>query len=147
MDGMNFREKTKDIIIIGKGQNDLEDILKEEAEKAGRILAYETHPEAGYYYRSDHFNFAKVGVPALFTKRGVDVIGKGSAYGEQLEEDYRQKHYHRPSDEYDPNTMTFAGGIDDLKILFLVGKRLAFNDKMPQWKEGSEFKAIREGKK
>ena len=147
MDGMNSADKTKDIIIIGKGQNDLEDILKEEAEKAGRVLAFETHPEAGYYYRSDHFNFAKVGIPALYTKRGVDVIGKGSAFGEQLEEEYRQKHYHRPSDEYDSKTMTFEGGIDDLKILFLVGKRLAFNDNMPQWKEGSEFKAIREGKK
>ncbi len=147
MDGLNAFDKTKDIIIIGKGQNDLEDLLREEAEKADRVLAYETHPEAGYYYRSDHFNFAKVGIPALYTKRGVDVIGKGPAYGEQLEEEYRQKHYHRPSDEYDAKAMSFAGGIEDLKLLFLVGKRLAFDDKMPQWKEGSEFKAIRDGKR
>lgn len=143
MDGLNAFGKTKDIIIIGKGQNDLEDYLKEAAEKAGRVLAYETHPEAGYYYRSDHFNFAKVGIPALYTKRGVDVIGKGSAYGEQVEDEYRQKHYHRPSDEYDAATWTLEGGIDDLKLLFQVGKRLASQDKMPEWKDGSEFKALR----
>jgi Zn-dependent M28 family amino/carboxypeptidase len=147
MDGVNAYDKTKDIIIIGKGQNDLEDILREETEKTSRVLAFETHPEAGYYYRSDHFNFAKVGIPALYTKRGVDVVGKGSGYGEKLEEDYRQKHYHRPSDEYDPKAMTFAGAVDDLKLLFRVARQLAFTDKFPEWKEGSEFKAIREARK
>jgi Zn-dependent M28 family amino/carboxypeptidase len=146
MDGLNAFDKTKDIIVVGQGQSELEDYLKEEAEKVGRYIAFETHPEAGYYYRSDHFNFAKVGIPALYTSRGVDVIGKGRAYGQKMEDEYRQKHYHRPSDEYDPKTWTLAGAIDDLKLLFQVGKRLAFEDKMPKWKEGSEFKAIREGK-
>jgi Zn-dependent M28 family amino/carboxypeptidase len=147
MDGLNAFDKTKDLIVVGQGQSELEDYLKEEAEKVGRYIAFETHPEAGYYYRSDHFNFAKVGIPALYTARGVDVIGKGKIYGQKMEDEYRQKHYHRPSDEYDPKTWTLAGAIDDLKLLFQVGKRLAFEDKMPQWKEGSEFKAIREGKK
>jgi Zn-dependent M28 family amino/carboxypeptidase len=147
MDGLNPYEKTKDIITIGKGQSDLEDYLKEEAEKAGRTLAFETHPEAGYYFRSDHFNFAKVGIPALYTKRGVIVEGKDPGYGEKAEEEYRLKHYHRPSDQYDPKTWTLAGAIDDLKLLFQIGKRLAFEDKWPKWKEGSEFKAIREKKK
>lgn len=108
------------------------------------MLAFETHPEAGYYYRSDHFNFAKAGIPALYTKRGVEVIGKEAGYGEKLDAEYREKHYHRPSDEYDAASWTFAGGLEDLKLLFLVGKRLAFEETMPQWKEGSEFKAIRE---
>lgn len=146
IDGINPFEKTKDIVIVGKGQSELEEYLKEEAEKAGRVIAFETHPEAGYYYRSDHFNFAKVGIPALYTSKGVDVIGKEAGYGKKAEEEYREKNYHRPSDEYDPATWTFAGGIEDLKLLFLVGKRLAFEEKMPQWKEGSEFKAIREKK-
>ena len=144
IDGLNPFESTRDIIIVGKGQSELEDYLKEEAEKAGRVLAYETHPEAGYYYRSDHFNFAKVGIPALYTSRGVNVIGKEEGYGEKADALYREKHYHRPSDEYDPATWTFAGGLEDLKLLFLVGKRLAFETTMPKWKEGSEFKAIRE---
>jgi Zn-dependent M28 family amino/carboxypeptidase len=146
MDGLNSTGKTKDVIIIGKGQNDLEDILREEVEKAGRVLAFETHPEAGYYYRSDHFNFAKVGIPALYIKRGVEVIGKGAEYGEKVEETYRQENYHRPSDEYDANAWKLDGAIDDLKVLFEVGSYLASADKLPRWKEGSEFKAIREGK-
>lgn len=144
IDGLNPFETTRDIVTVGEGQSELEDYLKTEAEKAGRILAFETHPEAGYYYRSDHFNFAKVGVPALYTSRGVNVIGKEEGYGEKTAAEYREKHYHRPSDEYDPATWTFAGGLDDLKLLFLVGKRLAFETTMPKWKEGSEFKAIRE---
>ena len=144
IDGLNPFESTKDIITIGKGQSELEDYLKEEAEKAGRVLAFETHPEAGYYYRSDHFNFAKAGIPALYTKRGVEVIGKEAGYGEKVDAEYRDKNYHRPSDEYDAATWTFTGGLEDLKLLFLVGKRLAFEERMPQWKEGSEFKSVRE---
>jgi len=72
------------------------------------------------------------------------VEGKGPAYGKQQQEEYNTKHYHRPSDEYNPKTWTLAGGIENLKLLFQVGKRLSFETKMPQWKQGSEFKAIRE---
>lgn len=146
IDGLNPFEKTKDIIIVGEGQSELEEYLKEAAEKAGRIIAFENHPEAGYYYRSDHFNFAKVGVPALYTSNGIDVIGKEAGYGEKREKEYNEKHYHRPSDEFDSATWTFEGGLEDLKLFFQVGKRLAFEEKMPQWKNGSEFKAIREKK-
>lgn len=146
MDGINPFEKTKDIIVIGHGQSDLEDYLKEEAEKTGRYIAFETHPEAGYYYRSDHFNFAKVGIPSLYTESGIDVVSKGKEYGQKMEDEYRDKHYHRPSDQYDAKTWTL-GGIDDLKLMFQVGKRLSFTDKLPQWKESSEFKAIRERSK
>lgn len=146
IDGLNPFGKTKDIIAVGKGQSELEDYLAEAAEKAGRVLAFETHPEAGYYYRSDHFNFAKVGIPALYTSKGVDVIGKDAGYGEKADAEYREKNYHRPSDEYNAATWTFEGGLEDLKLLFQVGKRLAFETKTPQWKGGSEFKAIREKK-
>ena len=144
MDGLNPYDSTKDIITIGKGQSELEDYLKTAAEKQGRVLAYETHPEAGYYYRSDHFNFAKVGIPALYTERGIDVPGKGPEYGEKLEEEYRTKHYHRPSDEFDPATWTLAGGIEDLKLMFEVGKRLAFETRFVEWKKSSEFRQIRD---
>jgi Zn-dependent M28 family amino/carboxypeptidase len=143
MDGLSPFEATKDIIVVGQGQSDLEDYLKEAAEKAGRYVAYENHPEAGYYYRSDHFNFAKVGIPALYTERGIDIVGKGKEYGEKVHEEYRDKHYHRPSDQYDAATWTLAGGMDDLKLLFAVGKRIAFGDKVPGWKDGSEFKGKR----
>jgi Zn-dependent M28 family amino/carboxypeptidase len=144
MDGLNWYGKTKDIVIIGKGQNNLEDYLSDEATKAGREITFETHPEAGSYYRSDHFNFAKVGVPALYLKSGTDVIGKGKEYGKKLSDDYTSKSYHRPSDEYDSSLWNLDGAIADLGLLFQVGKRIAFETKWPEWKQGSEFKAIRE---
>lgn len=146
MDVLNPFSKTNDIIVVGRGQSDLEDYLQEAATKAGRTISYETHPEAGYYYRSDHFNFAKVGIPALYTERGIDVVGKGKEYGEQLDKEYNEQRYHRPADNYDAATWTMEGAIEDLKLLFQVGKRIAFEERMPEWKNGSEFKAIREKK-
>ena len=92
-------------------------------------------------------NFAKAGIPALYVKNGIDVVGKGKEFGKKLQDEYTEKNYHQPSDEYDPSTWTVEGAINDLKLLFQVGKRLAFEEKWPQWKPGSEFKAIREGKK
>lgn len=147
MDGLNRFTKTKDIAVIGEGQSDLEDYIKEEVEKEGGYISFDSHPEAGYYYRSDHFNFAKAGIPALYVKNGIDVVGKGKEFGKKLQDEYTEKNYHQPSDEYDPSTWTVEGAINDLKLLFQVGKRLAFEEKWPQWKSGSEFKAIREGKK
>jgi Zn-dependent M28 family amino/carboxypeptidase len=146
MDGLNWYGKTKDIIVVGRGQNELEDYLKEEAAKVDRTIAFEAHPEAGSYYRSDHFNFAKAGIPALYTSSGINVTGKDSAYGKKMEDEYTLNNYHRPSDEYDPATWVLDGAIEDLKLLFQVGKRLAFADKWPEWKEGSEFRTIREKK-
>jgi Zn-dependent M28 family amino/carboxypeptidase len=147
MDGLSRFAKAKDITVVGEGQSELEDYLKEEVEKDSGYISFDSHPEAGYYYRSDHFNFAKAGIPALYTKTGVDVDGKGTAFGKKRDDDYREKNYHRPSDEFDATTWTMEGAIKDLKLLFRVGRRLAFEEKMPQWKTGSEFKAIREGKK
>ncbi|WP_153798238.1 M28 family metallopeptidase [Foetidibacter luteolus] len=143
MDGLNWYGKTKDVIVVGEGQSELEDILKEEAEKTGRYISYETHPEAGHYYRSDHFNFAKVGVPAMFANSGIDVIGKDKAYGKKMEEEYNDKNYHQPSDEY-TSTWNLEGAIDDLQLLFKVTRRLDAAEAFPKWKQGSEFRAIRE---
>ena len=78
---------------------------------------------------------------------GVDVVGKGKEYGEKLNNEYTEKNYHQPSDEFIPSTWTMEGAIKDIKLLFAVGKRLAFEDRMPEWKEGSEFKAIRDKQK
>jgi Zn-dependent M28 family amino/carboxypeptidase len=143
MDGLAAFEKTKDVVIVGQGQSELEDYFKEAAANAGRYVAPENRPEAGGYYRSDHFNFAKAGIPALYTRAGVDVIGKGKEYGQKKQDEYTRYHYHRPSDEYD-ETWTMEGGIEDLKLLFQVGKRLAAETTFPKWKAGSEFKSIRE---
>ena len=143
MDGINILGPTNDITIVGKGQSDLEDYLQDAAKKMDRVISYETHPEAGYYYRSDHFNFAKVGVPALYTSEGLDVIGKGKSYGQEMSDDYTAKHYHRPSDEY-KDSWNVQGAMEDLRLVFMVGQRLASEEKWPAWKTGSEFKQIRE---
>ena len=144
VDGLSRFGVTKDMVVVGQGQSDLEDYLKEELTKQGEYIAFENHPEAGYYYRSDHFNFAKAGIPALFIETGIDDIAKGKEYGKKMQDEYNDKNYHQPSDEYDPATWTMEGAINELKILFNVGKRIAFQKEWPKWKEGSEFKAIRE---
>ncbi|HPH36780.1 MAG TPA: M28 family metallopeptidase [Sediminibacterium sp.] len=144
MDGLNRFGKTNDMVVVGQGQSELEDYLKEAIEKTGGYLSFDTHTEAGYYYRSDHFNFAKVGIPALFANNGVDVVGKGKEYGETLENEYTSKNYHQPSDNYDAKTWTGDGAINDLKLLFTIGRRMGFENSFPKWKEGSEFKLIRE---
>jgi Zn-dependent M28 family amino/carboxypeptidase len=141
---LSWFSRTKDIVIVGKGQSKLEDYLEEEIKKEGGYVTFETHPETGSYYRSDHFSFAKAGVPALYAVSGIDVVGKGREFGKKMQDEYREKNYHRPSDEFDSSTWTMDGGINDLKLLFQVGKRLAFDEKWVQWKSGSEFKKIRE---
>lgn len=143
MDGLNYYGKTKDIIVVGQGQNELEDYLSKALEKQGRIIAFEKHPEAGYYYRSDHFNFAKIGIPALYLENGEEVIGQAKGYGAMKNDEYRGKNYHRPSDEYD-STWVLNGAIEDLKLLYQVGKDLSKSPEWPKWKVGSEFKAVRE---
>jgi len=143
MDGVNPYEKTKDIVISGEGQNDLEDYVRSAAEQQGRYIAPESHPEAGHYFRSDHFCFARVGVPALNSSGGVDVVGKGKEYGKKLEDDYTANRYHQPADQYDPS-WTFDGGIEDMQLLFNIGNKLANETTWPKWKDGSEFKATRD---
>jgi Zn-dependent M28 family amino/carboxypeptidase len=142
MDGVNAAGKRKDISISGQGQSDLEDYFVEAAKKQGRYLSPESRPEAGGYFRSDHFNFAKHGVPALNAGGGIDDVKGGKKEGERLRDDYTEHRYHQPADEYN-GTWTFEGGLDDLRLLFEVGKRAATTGNTPQWKDGSEFKALR----
>ena len=144
MDGINPFGRMKDVMVIGSGQSELDDYLLREARALDRDVVPDDEAEKGYYFRSDHFNFARIGVPALYLKTGSDFRGKGKEYGEQLKEEYTRKYYHQPSDEFDRERMNFEGGVDDLKLLFQVGKALSFDDRWPQWKDASEFKAVRE---
>jgi Zn-dependent M28 family amino/carboxypeptidase len=144
IDVINTYGRTKDITYSGTGESELEDYLKEEVEKKGRYIAAEEHPEAGHYFRSDHFNFARVGVPSLTPDAGVDDLEKGKAYGKQMQDEYVNQHYHQPSDEYDAKRWNLDGGLEDIQTLYLIGKRLANSHAWPAWKPGSEFKAIRD---
>jgi len=144
MDGVNPYGKMKDVSVIGVGQSEMEDLLDEELKKLGRYAAPEPNPVVGYYFRSDHFNFAKIGIPALYIGTGIDHVEKGKEYGKQLQDDYVAQYYHKPADEYDPTRWSLDGAVDDVQLLYQVGRNLANSTRWPGWKEGSEFKAIRD---
>lgn len=145
MDGINPYGKMKDVSVIGVGQSEMEDLLDVELEKLGRYSAPEPNPVAGYYFRSDHFNFAKVGVPALYFHTGIDHVEKGKEYGKNLQANYTAEYYHKPSDEYDAGRWNLDGAVDDVQLLFNIGQNLSNSSNWPNWKAGSEFKAVRDG--
>jgi Zn-dependent M28 family amino/carboxypeptidase len=143
MDMLNAYGKTKDIVLYGMGQSELEDYITTEAEAVGRYIAPEENPEAGLYYRSDHFNFAKIGVPALFIGPGIDLEEGGKEAGKQKLDAYYANTYHKASDQVHSD-FRMDGAAEDLKLLYKVGSRLANSAEWPQWKAGSEFKAVRD---
>jgi Zn-dependent M28 family amino/carboxypeptidase len=143
IDGINQWGRTKDITVIGMGASDLDDYLREAAAQQGRTLRPDPEPEKGFYYRSDHFNFAKQGVPALYTDVGVEFVGKPAEYSKQKRDEYTNKDYHAPSDEVKPD-WDLAGAVEDAQLLYAVGYRVANADKFPEWKPGNEFRAKRE---
>jgi Zn-dependent M28 family amino/carboxypeptidase len=130
--------------VIGQGQSsDLELLLLQLLTAQGRTMEPEASPEKGFFFRSDHFNFAKQGVPALYARAGLTHVDRGAAYGQQWSDDYTANRYHKPADTFDPN-WDYAGVIDDLNIYFEAGQRLAEPGVWPTWSEGSEFRAARE---
>jgi len=143
IDVLNTYGPTKDITYSGKGQSTLEDMLADAAKARGRYVAPEDHPEAGHYFRSDHFNFARAGVPSLTADGGVDDLTRGTAYGKQKHDEYTAERYHQPADQYD-STWDLTGGLQDIGLVYAIGKRLAFGHEWPEWKLGSEFKALRD---
>lgn len=143
MDGLNQWGRTRDIVVVGYGNSTLDDVLAAEAEAQGRILVPDPEPEKGFFYRSDHFEFAKEGVPALYTDAGTQYVGRPEGYGEAKRAEYTENDYHKPSDEVKPD-WDLTGAVDDLRLLFGVGYRIATGDAWPEWKEGTEFKARRE---
>ena len=144
MDGMNMTGSTVDAGAAGDGQVSLQDDLIRVLERSGRTFLPEAHPEAGYFYRSDHFPFAKVGVPALSFRAGMDKREGGVAAGEKAYAAYIRDRYHQPADEWSDD-MDLRGMVSDLEVLYTLGREIANSDDWPHWKEGSEFKAIRDG--
>jgi Zn-dependent M28 family amino/carboxypeptidase len=142
-DGANYYDPTRDMIVVGYGASTLDDVAEAVAKDQGRYIRRDPSPERGRYYRSDHFEFAKVGVPALYAKRGVDHTERPAGWGEKFEAEFDQKDYHKPSDEVRPD-WTFAGGAKDVLFLFEIGRRVANADTWPEWRPGNEFKARRD---
>ncbi len=143
MDNLNLYGSMKDVVVVGHGSSELEDYLAEAAKLQGRYLSPEPTPEKGYFYRSDHFNFAKHGVPALYAEGGNDSFAHGMEWGKAQAQDYIDNRYHKPSDEYNPD-WDLNGAIDDLGLYFAVGYKISQETTFPNWYDGNEFRTIRD---
>jgi Zn-dependent M28 family amino/carboxypeptidase len=143
LDAMPVIGKAHDMTVVGFGSSELEDILRGIAQQQGRTLHAEATPEDGFYFRSDHFNFARAGVPALYAKGGDDLVAGGTAAGRAAQVDYRDHRYHKPSDEFDP-TWELDGVTQDLEALYGVGRELAQATTWPSWYEGNAFRAAQQ---
>lgn len=142
MDGLNVYGPTNDIEVIGYGFSGLDDYLKRHATEQGRTLKPNTEPEKGYYFRSDHFNMVKKGVPMIYASAGSDYIGKDEAYAEKVKKDMSER-YHQPSDTIH-DMWDYDGIYQDLWLFYNIGKELANNDDFPNWRREGEFKNIRQ---
>ncbi|MEO1553236.1 MAG: M28 family metallopeptidase [Pseudomonadota bacterium] len=143
MDAMLPTGRTKDMIVVGYGASELEDLLREHLEATDRVIVPDPNPEAGYFYRSDHVSFAKKGVPMLYADGGTDARDGGEAFGRAVADTYRSQRYHKPMDEY-ADDWDLSGMEEDVIALYTVGLKITQSDDWPTWYPGNEFEAIRQ---
>ncbi len=143
IDGMQCAGPARDIQVVGFGNSTLDDVAAAVLREDGRVLVPETDTEKGHFYRSDHFEFAKVGVPAFYTNSGLDVIGKPADYGRMRRDEYVSTDYHKVTDVIKP-WWDLRGAAQDARVLFQMGLAVARGDAWPQWKAGCEFKGRRD---
>lgn len=143
LDGMAPLGRARDVVVIGAGASELEDYLADAARAQDRVVRPDPVPENGYFYRSDHFNFAKKGVPALYIDSGTDIRGRPAGWAKAQLDDYTAKRYHQVGDNYDP-AWDISGIMEDLVLAFEVGARVASEDRWPNWRQGNEFRAARD---
>lgn len=143
IDAPNLNGATRDVTLVGGGKSELEAFLARAAKDQGRVITPEPTPEKGSYYRSDHFNFAKFGVPMIYAASGNDLVNGGPAAGKVAAEDYNERRYHKPQDEFDPK-WNWSGAIQDLELYYRIGRELANSTLWPNWHSGTEFRAIRD---
>ena len=146
MDVLNQWGRTRDMTIVGMGQSELDAVAADVAARLGRTLDPDPEPEKGFYYRSDHFSFAKAGIPAFYADPGVEYIDKPEGYGIEKRTEYTANDYHKVSDEVKPD-WDLSGALEDLTFMYHMGARLAAGDEWPAWSETSEFRAIREAQR
>ena len=138
----NVWGRTRDVIIYGKGKSELDDWLAEAAETQGRTTRGEQDVKAGWFYRSDQISFARVGVPAIWFKSGVDFIGREPGWGEKQYEDWIRYKYHTPGDEVEAD-WNLDGLVEDARLAFLLAAAIARSEETPAWYPGDEFEAVR----
>ena len=142
IDAMQPIGRTKDMVVVGYGASELEDLLKEHLDATDRVIVPDPSPQAGYFYRSDHVSFAKKGVPMLYADGGIDARDGGIAVGRAFADTYRAQRYHKPMDEYD-ESWDLTGMEEDVEALYSVGLKIIQSDLWPTWYPGNEFEAIR----
>lgn len=143
MDALQIAGPARDVTVVGLGKSQLDRFLEAALEADGRTITPDATPEAGYYYRSDHFALAKLGVPMLYVDGGQDLVEGGRAAGKALDDEYRAKRYHGPKDEFDEN-WGWAGVMADLQLYYRLGRMMAASKGWPNWNEGDEFRAVRD---
>ena len=143
MDALKVRPEVRDFVITGAGKSELEDMAKKIAAAQGRTLVPEPTPERGFYYRSDHFSMARLGVPMLDGNAGLDQIEGGRAAGQAAEEEYNNVRYHKPQDEY-AEGWNWGAAMQDVTLYYMLGRQLADGDMWPNWYPSAEFRAIRD---
>jgi Zn-dependent M28 family amino/carboxypeptidase len=142
IDGLNVIGPTKDVNVIGLGKSSLDELVSTVARSQDRVVTPDEFPDRGYYYRSDQFSLAKVGVPGVYLHSGINVIGKPAGWGKEQLEEWTRTKYHQPSDEYD-EAWDFGGAVQDVRLLYHVGLLAAQQREMPKWNSGDEFEAAR----
>jgi Zn-dependent M28 family amino/carboxypeptidase len=144
MDGLNCWGRTRDVVNVSLGHSTLDELLAEVAGRQGRTVVPDAEPEKGYFFRSDHFELAKRGVPALDADSGLEFVGQPKDFGLRTRERYTKEDYHKPSDEVKPD-WDLSGAAEDAAMLFEVGLRVARGEHRPRWKPASEFASLRPG--
>jgi Zn-dependent M28 family amino/carboxypeptidase len=142
IDGVNIWGRTRDLTMVGMGKSSLDDWIVKLAAMQGRVVVPDQFPDRGFFYRSDQFSLAKVGVPAAYFDAGTDVIGKPKGWGKEQQEKFEANDYHQPSDELRPD-WELSGAVEDAQLMFYLGLKVANAPQMPAWKPGDEFEAAR----
>ncbi|MGZ8310560.1 MAG: M28 family metallopeptidase [Allosphingosinicella sp.] len=143
IDSLTMHGDARDFYAVGAGKSELDAYLQRAAAAEQLALTAEPSPQAGYYYRSDHFSMAKLGVPMVYAKLGPDLVNGGRAAGDAWQSDYRANRYHGPADEFDPN-WDWNGALKEMRVFYRIGRELADGGEWPNWYQGDEFRAIRD---
>ena len=143
IDASGIWGRTRDVTVVGKGNSELDAYVERAAGAQGRVVRAESEPEKGYFFRSDHFSFAKVGVPALYLDNGYESVEHGAEWGKEQSDEWTSTHYHQPSDEYN-ESWDLAGFVEDLQLLVDVGADLANSSAFPEWSQESAFRSVRQ---